>query len=286
MSDVGVAPRLGLAHGPAALQVLDIDRDLIDFIEIPYEHLRHDPSSYDALDGMPVILHCASMSVAGFVEPDDDTLTDIRAWADRLATPWIGEHLAYILADDPDALAAGREGEPIRMTYTLAPQLSGRVVDRVGENLARVRAHFDQQIILENSPHYLDVPGSEMSHVDFICEVVERFDVGLLLDLTHFAISACNAGFDLAAGLRVLPLDKVVEIHLSGLSMQDGVAWDDHARLAPPALLEHLGTVLESSSPRAITLEYNWAPDHRPADLLGQLDEVRAIIGSEPSRAD
>jgi uncharacterized protein (UPF0276 family) len=202
-----------------------------------------------------------------------------------LATPWIGEHLAYILASDPDALADGREGDPIRMTYTLAPQLSERVVERVGENLNRLRSRFDQPIILENSPHYIDVPGSEMSPVEFVREVAERFDVGLLLDLTHFAISAYNVGFDMTAGLRALPLDRVVEIHLSGMSVEDGMAWDDHARLAPPALLEHLAAVLETARPQAITLEYNWATDHRPGDLLGQLDEVRAIIAREASRA-
>src|SRR6266508_4179408 len=143
----GNEPRLGLAYGPAACALIRADLDLIDYVEIPFEQLRHDPATLDAVKGAPVILHCASMSIAGFVEPDAATLASIRSWAERVDTPWIGEHLAFILADDPDALARGIDAEPTRMTYTMAPQLSDRVLRRVGENLARLRTYFEHPII-------------------------------------------------------------------------------------------------------------------------------------------
>lgn len=278
-------PRVGMAYGPAALALLGASDGVLDYVEIPFEHLRHDPGTLDRLGEVPVILHCASMSVAGFVEPDDGTLADIRSWAERVRTPWIGEHLAFVSADDPDALLRGGDAQPTHLTYTMAPQLSERVIARVGQNLDRLRRRFEHEIIVENSPQYFDVPGSEMSQVDFIAEVAERFDVGLLLDLTHLAVSAHNLGFDLHDAVRALPLERVVEIHLSGMSRQGGVVWDDHASLAPVALLELLGTVLAAASPQAITLEYNWAPDHRLEPIVHQLDAVRALAAPEPAHA-
>jgi uncharacterized protein len=281
----GDQPRVGLAYGPAARALLRARRDLIDYVEIPFEQLRHDPDTLAAVDGVPIILHCASMSIAGFVEPDDETLASIRAWAQRVDTPWIGEHLAFVLADDPDALAGGVEAEPTRLTYTMAPQLSERVLRRVGENLARLRECFEHQIIVENSPQYVNVPGSEMTQVEFIAQVAERFDVGLLLDVTHLAVSAYNLGFDVMDALRVLPLDRVVEVHLSGMSVQGGIAWDDHASMAPSMVLDLVPPVLQESSPRAITLEYNWAPDHPLDTVIHQLDVVRALVAREPAHA-
>jgi len=276
----GDRPRLGLAYGPAARALLDTRPGLVDYVEIPYEHLSHDPRSLDAID-VPVVLHCASMSIAGFVPADDRTLSDIATWADRTGTPWIGEHLAFILADDPDALARGDGGAPTRLTYTMSPQLSERVLDRVGENLDRLRPRFAPEIILENSPHYVDVPGSEISYVDFVAEVARRFDVGLLLDLTHLAVSAHNLGFDAAAAVAALPLDRVVEIHVSGLSVQDGVAWDDHASLAPPEVIDLLRAVVDHAAPRAVTFEYNWAPDHDLDAVVAQIELVRGLVGRE-----
>jgi uncharacterized protein len=284
-SMIGERPRVGMAYGPASRSLLAADPALLDYVEVPFEHLRHDPGTLAAIGPTPVVLHCASMSIAGFVDPDDATLADIASWAERVDTPWIGEHLAFVSADDPDALAHGTGAEPTQLTYTMAPQLSERVVRRVGENLDRLRRRFAPRIIVENSPQYFDVPGSEMSQVAFVAEVAERFDVDLLLDLTHLAVSAHNLGFDAGEALHHLPLGRVVEVHLSGLSVQGGVAWDDHASLPPPPVLDLLASVVGEVAPSAVTLEVNWAPDHRLGALVDQLDAVRAIVDHEPARA-
>lgn len=277
------APRVGMAYGPTARALLAADRELLDYVEIPFEQLRHDPATLATVHGAPVILHCASMSIAGFLEPEPETLADIRTWAERVDTPWIGEHLAFVSAHDPDVLTHGTEAEPTRMTYTMAPQLSEHVIQRVGESLSRLRDQFEHEIILENSPYYFPVPGSEMSQVEFVTQVADRFDVGLLLDLTHLAVSAHNLGFDLPNALRALPLDRVVEIHLSGMSLQSGVAWDDHANLAAPEVLDLLPVVLDAASPRAVTLEYNWAPDYERDAVVEQVQAVRALVAPAPS---
>jgi uncharacterized protein (UPF0276 family) len=265
---------VGLALGPSVPDFVSAHPDLIDYVEIPFEQLRHAPEAASIQETVPVILHCASMSVAGFVPPDDRTMKAIEREAERTKTPWIGEHLAFITADPIE----DDHTQPTSLTYTVCPQLSEETVERVAINFASLQKHFDVPLILENSPQYFDIPGSSMSMVDFVGAVVECCQVGLLLDLTHFLISMLNTKKDAMSEIDRLPLEKVVEVHLSGLNVQSGIAWDDHATPAPPAVFDLLERVLARVSPTAVTLEYNWSPQFPESTLVKHIDRVHEIV--------
>jgi uncharacterized protein (UPF0276 family) len=269
---------VGLALGPIVPEFLSAHPGSVDYIEIPFEQLRHSPEVGTIQETLPVVLHCASMSVAGFVPPDEDTLKAIECEATRTRTPWIGEHLAFISADPLEA-AAMHETAPTTLTYTVCPQLSEETVARVAENLVHLQSRFNVPVILENSPQYFDVPGSTMSMTDFIGAVVNRCGVGLLLDLTHFVISMVNTGRKATKEIERLPLEQVVEIHISGLNFQSGVAWDDHAVPATETVFGLLERVLTRARPRAVTLEYNWSPSFPQTTLKKHIDRVHEMVG-------
>ena len=265
---------VGLALGPIVPEFIKESPGLLDYVEIPFEQLLHSPEVGSIQDSIPVILHCASMSVAGFVPPDENTLKLVDREAKRTKTPWIGEHLAFITADPLET-----DSEPTALTYTVCPQLSEETVEQVAFNLSRLRPQFDVPVILENSPQYFDVPGSTMPMTDFINSVVERCDVGLLLDLTHFLISMLNTGRAAANEIDRLPLEQVVEIHISGLNVQSGIAWDDHATPATEPVFDLLQRVLRRARPRAVTLEYNWSPSFPRSTLKKHVERVREMAG-------
>jgi uncharacterized protein (UPF0276 family) len=217
------------------------------------------------------------MSVAGFVPPAEQTLRDIAVEADWSRTPWIGEHLAFVSADGLGAQGGGT-GRPIQLTYTMCPQLSEETLRQTASNLARLRGRFPMPIIVENSPQYFDVPGSEMSMVDFLIEVVTGCDVGLLLDLSHFIITAINMKFDPLKEVARLPLDRIVEIHLSGYSVQMGRAWDDHSNPATELEFALLDSVLQVAQPRAVTFEYNWGMDFPDSLVADHLRRARRVL--------
>jgi uncharacterized protein (UPF0276 family) len=277
--DASTPTRIGLANGPAVRGFHQRHPDLVDYVEIPFEQIRHDAGSASVQETLPAILHCASMSVAGFVPPSEKTLAAVAHEAERMRTPWIGEHLAFISAD-PLGGSEVDEAPPTSLTYTVCPQLSEQTVQRVAENLAALEARFPVPLLLENPPQYFEVPGSTMPMIEFIGEVFARSRAGLLLDLTHFQITSINMGFDAAEAIVRLPLDRVVEIHISGLTVQSGVAWDDHASAAPDAVLALLGRVLERTRPRAITFEYNWSTSVPDAVLIRQIARVRELLAS------
>lgn len=266
---------IGLAYGPNIPEFIDANPGLVGYVEIPFEQLRHAPHLGSIQETIPVVLHCASMSVAGFVPPTDATLDAINHEAERTRTPWIGEHLAFITADPLDTASS-----PTALTYTVCPQLSEETIERVADNLASLQPRFGAPLILENSPQYFAIPGSTMPMVDFIGEVSSRCDVGLLLDLTHFLITMLNTGADAAREIGRLPLERVVEIHISGLNVQSGVVWDDHATPAPALVFELLERVLDRARPRALTLEYNWSPSFPLSILKTHLDRVRKMVAA------
>ncbi len=280
--------QLGLAYGPSALAYLDSHPEHLDYIEVPFEQLRHTPEVAALQERIPMILHCASVSVAGTVPPTRITLEAIAGIAERMRTPWIGEHLAFVsaesLEDDRSDMHHNDAGhhdpsDPTQLTYTVCPQLSEASVDRVVANLDAARAHLGATpLLLENSPQYFQIPGSTMPMSEFIAAVIDRCDAGLLLDLSHFLITCINTGADPLRELRKIPLHRVVEIHVSGLSVQSGIAWDDHAAPAPPLVFEMLQHVLREVRPQALTVEYNWSAAFPQPILHQHMQRVRQLL--------
>jgi len=267
---------IGLASGPCIRGFIERHPGLVDYIEVPFELLRHSPATGSLGELAPIVLHCASMSVAGFVPPPEGTFEAIALEAERSGTPWIGEHLAFITADPLERGAALHDATTL--TYTVCPQLSEEVVEQACRTLTDLQARFAVPLIVENSPQYFPIPGSTMSIVDFVTEVHRRSGIGMLLDLTHFKISSLNMGFDAQEEIARLPLEHLVELHVSGHDVQVGTAWDDHAGLADESTFELVETVLARARPRAVTFEYNWGPD-LPEDIVAaHIERMRGML--------
>lgn len=271
---------IGLAYGTGVPGFLERNPNRVDYVEIPFEQLRHAPSVASILEILPAILHCASMSVAGFVPVADATLAAIQREAQRLQTPWIGEHLAFILADPPIGFANPDNKPYTVLNHTVCPQLSPELLQQVADNLALLSEKFPMPLILENPPQYFHVPGSTLSMVDFIIELCRSSSIDLLLDLSHFLITSINMGFNPKEEIERLPLERVREIHISGLNVKAGIAWDDHSIPAPEPVFELLRQVLRRARPDALTFEYNWAPDFPDEVLLRQLGRARELLGA------
>lgn len=70
------------------------------------------------------------------------------------------------------------------------------------------------------------LPGAEMTEAQFLTEIVERSDCGLLLDITNLYINSVNHDNDICSFLEQLPLEQVVQLHFVGGHWHDGVLID------------------------------------------------------------
>ncbi len=265
-------PRIGLAYAAYVPELVRRRPGLVDHVEIPFERLRHDPATARVIGLVPTVLHCASLSVAGVVPATDAVIDQVRAWAVRTATPWVGEHLAFVRAPglEPD-------DDPVDIGYTVAPPLHAAAVERVAAACARYQAALGVPLLLENPPQYFATPGSTMDQPTFLTALCARSDVGLLLDLSHFFITMRNTGVDPFRAIEAMPLERAREIHLSGVREEESTAWDEHGTVAPPEVFELLAIALRRARPEAITLEYNWSAEFPEEVVVSELARTRTL---------
>jgi uncharacterized protein (UPF0276 family) len=69
-----------------------------------------------------------------------------------------------------------------------------------------------------------------------------------------------------------------VEVHISGMSSQSGVVWDDHAQPASPLVFDLLERIMQRARPRALTIEYNWTAGFPTSLLCEHIERARSLL--------
>jgi uncharacterized protein (UPF0276 family) len=274
-------PEIGIAYNNYVHTLLDEAPDCIDYVEVPFELLCHDPSVIKIMDRVPIVLHCASLSLAGSVRPKQTTVAAIKDIIDKTQTKWVGEHLSYITAERTEAGVFPIEyapGEPYNIGYTVSPPYNDQSLEIVLKSIEAIQSNFDVPFIIENAPTYFVPPGSTMTQMEFIKELAQRSNIGLLLDLAHFYISADTLKYDPFEALEKFALEQVREIHISGVHLDQEQLWDNHAEKAPPIIYDLLSLALERANPWGITLEYNWSSKFPMEDVFEEIEQVRNCL--------
>src|SRR6266700_94763 len=168
-------PAIGAAYSGYVPAFLATQPNALDYIEVPFELLRHDPSVSSLGARIPLLLHCASLCVASPAVCSPETLGEVQKWAQATASPWIGEHLAFVTVDREEAGAeadAYAPGEPYNIGYTVSPPMNAMTSGRVARHLQYYSIQFSVPILIENSPLYFRIPSSTMSQADFMTEIL------------------------------------------------------------------------------------------------------------------
>jgi len=92
----------------------------------------------------------------------------------------------------------------------------------------RVQERLGRQIALENVSSYVAYRDSTMTEWEFLAQVAERGDCGILLDVNNVFVSARNHRFDPGDYLDGIPRDRVVQFHLAGHSDKGTYLFDSH----------------------------------------------------------
>lgn len=125
------------------------------------------------------------------------------------------------------------------------------------DNLNIIRNRFPNiEILIENLPP-VDNIKEWCVNPTLINAIMKQFNLKLLLDIPHALISAEVLGISFEEYVDKLDLDKVVEVHFSGLGYtNDGKLYDGHIK-AEEKYYENLKYVLtKCKNIKMITLEY------------------------------
>lgn len=287
------AVRVGFTLQPDA-EFLEVAQPLFqraDVFEVTPETLwreepdgRVSPNGFHSLfrklkaqTGKPFIAHGVGVSM-GTAGPSGSAhhrrwLSAIRRDHEEFQFLWYTDHLGATLLDG-NALALPL---PLPMTAEAAA-----VVRRTLRKMRRVVP----RVGFENTAQYF-LLGDPMEEPAFIARVLDGTTHFLLLDLHNVHTMAVNLRFDPRDYLRRLPLDRVIEIHLSGgsaspeawLPSRRALRLDSHDGPVPEEvwrLAEHVLPLCPNLE--AITLE-RMEGTVRSADVPLLRDELERIRG-------
>jgi uncharacterized protein (UPF0276 family) len=163
-----------------------------------------------------IVVHGVSLNIGSTDPLNFNYLNKLKNLIEIINPNFISDHLCW----------TGVSGENLHdllpLPYT--PDVINHVVDRI----LRCQDFLKQRIVFENVSSYITFNHSELSEWDFLSEVSNRADCGILLDVNNIFVSSKNHGFDPLKYLNNIPKARVAQIHLAGHSSQDHILIDTH----------------------------------------------------------
>lgn len=273
------------------LKLLRENPDLpVDYIKVPTEPL---PDSFSQFEKgrifRKLLPHPAQPGVIALAHsaPKERFNREMVAHIISLTKPaYLSTHLEAKLDFFPSF-----EKEQHHYSFGLKKELGERLLESV--NL--VKETTGLPLILENFPYYSWWRHYKLgSDPTFISEICEAGDCGFLLDIAHARCSAWYFGISVERYIEMLPLRRLVEIHLAGVGFRPEGIRDTHTALTAEdyQLLEF---VLEKTVPKIVTIEYGGLPDqimnregvyepirrNDPAELRKIIQQVCSFTGCE-----
>ena len=168
------------------------------------------------LEQYRVVQHGVAMYLGSPDGPDPAHMRRLKRLVKRTNTPWLSDHLCWGSVDG-------------RFTHDLLPMpYTFGAADHLARKIREVRDYLEVPILVENVSSYAEFHASEMTEWEFLSEVVERADAGILLDVNNIYVSSQNHGFNPYDYLNNIPHHRVGQMHIAGHSKFEKYILDTH----------------------------------------------------------
>jgi uncharacterized protein len=216
-TDYGIGLGLRVPHYDHILS----EKPTVDWFEIISETFMVDGGRpLEVLDRIlaqyRVVQHGVSLYFGSADDPDREHLKKLKALTKRTKTPWLSDHLCWGSVDGTYS------HDLLPMPYTFA------AAKRTAEKIRMVRDYLELPIAVENVSSYTEFHVSEMTEWEFLTEVVELADCGILLDVNNIYVSSKNHGFDPYDYLNNVPHHRVAQMHIAGHTKFEKYILDTH----------------------------------------------------------
>src|SRR5579862_8151445 len=216
-TEYGVGIGLRIPHYTHILE----KKPVVDWFEIISENYMVDAGRPlfvldQILEQYRVVQHGVSMYFGNAARPHRDHLRRLKKLVKRTGTPWLSDHLCWGSVDG-------------RFTHDLLPMpYTWEAVEWTARNIREVQDTVGIPVAVENVSSYAEFHDSEMTEWEFLSEVVERADCGILLDVNNIYVSSKNHDFDPYEYLNSVPHHRVGQIHIAGHSKFEKYILDTH----------------------------------------------------------
>jgi len=245
-SDLGIGVGLRIPHYDHILS----KKPFIGWLEIISENFMIDggrPLSIldQMLEHYPVVQHGVSMYF-GSAEPLNRVhLKRLKALVRRTKTPWLTDHLCWGSVD------GSYTHDLLPMPYTF------EAVRLTAQKIREARDFLEVPVAVENLSSYAEFQASEMTEWEFLTEVVEAANCGILLDVNNIYVSSQNHGFDPFEYVNAIPADRVAQIHIAGHSRYRKYVLDTHDHPVSDPVWQLYARAIERAGPTPTLLEWD-----------------------------
>lgn len=249
----------------------------VAFLEISPENFMHRGGRHPArlervVSRLPVITHGLMMSLGGTDAFDDEYFGTLRGFLDRYDPPWHSDHVCFSSHDG----ALLHDLLPVPFSTASAKRLAARIME--------ARDRLERPMAIENISWYMRLGHADQDEPEFLTEVMERADCGMLLDVNNIFVNAQNHGIDPFAWLEHIPLERVWQLHVAGHEvMYDGIVIDTHGATVRVEVHDLLKWVIERTGPKPVLLERDSNIPPLP-ELLAEVETLQRVYDEALTR--
>ena len=272
---------VGMVYSSGLEPLLEAHPGVVDLLEIepqttwlerpdrPGEILVR-PEVNAHLAGLPYrkLVHSIGTPVGGSVPGIEAQLPLLRDSVKMLGAPWASEHLAFNLT--PDFFTG----------FFLPPRQTVAGLEVYTGAIRRIAAAVEVPFAIETGVNYLRPRADEIPDGEFVAELVERADCGILLDLHNIYANEWNGRQKTRDFLKQIPLDRVWEIHVAGGLELGGYWLDAHSGAMPDGLFGLAEEIIpQLPNLKAIVFEVfsSFLPSFGLDGVRSELERVRGL---------
>ena len=181
----------------------------LDFFEIISENFMESQGRpREMLDKIrahyAIITHGVSLSI-GSTDPLNKTyLTALKKFVDEINPEIISDHLCW----------TGINGHN---THDLLPlPLTSESLEHTVNRTKQVQDFLGRKILIENPSTYLTFKADYIPEYEFMAQLAEKADCGILLDVNNIFVSSFNHRLNAKKYIDAIPFSRVGQIHLAG----------------------------------------------------------------------
>ena len=249
----------------------------VDWLEIISEnYLMEGTRSNKFLDQIreryPVVAHGVSLSIGSSDKLDWDYLKRLKTFLTRINSPWFSDHLCWTHHNH-------------KQMHNLLPlPYTSETASYVAERIRIVMDFMQRPFIIENLSSYIEFTDSTMTEWEFLNEISEQANCGILLDINNIFVSGTNHHYDPMTYLNAIPPKRVIQYHIAGHQDKGTFLFDSHDHDICKQVWELYANVVERFGQTSLMIERD---DHIPplSELLAELATARRIHQETHSHA-
>jgi uncharacterized protein (UPF0276 family) len=214
------------------------------------------------------LVHSVGTPVGGSVPGIAMQLPMLRDCVRQWDAPWASEHLAFALTPD------------FFTEFFLPPRQTDAGLEIYVPAIRQLADAVEVPFAFETGVNYLQPRADEIPDGEFVAQVAERAECGILLDLHNIYTNEWNGRPTVQGFLKQIPLDRVWEMHVAGGFELDGYWLDAHSGAMPDAMVALAREIVPHlPNLKAIVFEMftSFLPRFGLDAIRDELDRVRGL---------